>query len=145
MDTLGGVQATNRYILQTILESPYPGSNTTSSADDRTAFDMVVRNYDSCMNVTAINNTNLDGILQIAKKITELFPVADFASNTTLADKDHDAMADAIAYLSQNGVPVFGEFWTGADPQVPVSTKINWSWITSLTRIGRYGACFWCK
>jgi hypothetical protein len=106
---------------------------------------MVVRNYNSCMNVTAINNTNLDGILQIAKKVTELFPVADFASNTTLSDKDLDAMADTIAYLSQNGVPVFGEFWTGADPQVPVSTKIAGSWITSLTEIGRYSACFWCE
>lgn len=88
---------------------------------------MVVKNYNSCMNVTAINNTNMDGFMPIAKKITELFPVdvADFASNTTLVDQDLDAMADTLAYLSQNGVPIFGEFWTGSDPQVPVRTSMS--------------------
>jgi hypothetical protein len=74
-DTLTVVESSNKYVLRTILESPYPGSNSTSSPDDRTAFDMVVKNYNSSMNVTAINNTNLDGIMQITKKFTELFPV----------------------------------------------------------------------
>lgn len=77
------------------------------------------------MNVTAINNTGLEGIMQIVAKVTELFPVdvADFVSNATLADHDFDAMADALVYLSRNGVPVFGEFWTGPDSQVPVRLK----------------------
>lgn len=123
-------------MLQSILEGEYPGADSMQNdSDGRTAFDMVVQNYQSCMNESAIEAASNDTLMhEIVSNITNLFPVseADQTSNATLVEEDLSAMADAIAYLQSIGVPVFGEFWTIADTQNPVSTMTS-SCIQSVT------------
>lgn len=95
-----------------------------NNSDDRTAFDMMLHNFKSCMDEASIEATSNDTLMhEIESNITTLFPFshADLISNATLAEGDLDAMADAIAYLQSIGVPVFGVFWTIADTQNPVS------------------------
>jgi hypothetical protein len=83
---------------------------------------MAVNNYNSCMN-GSVDEPELAGLREVVGQIIELFPVneTDTSSNATLAEQDMDAFADAISYLAEIGVPVFGEFWSIPDPQVPVS------------------------
>jgi hypothetical protein len=76
------------------------------------------------MNESGIEAASNDTLMhEIVSNITSLFPVseADLTSNATLVEEDLSAMADAIAYLQSIGIPVFGEFWTTADTQNPVS------------------------
>jgi hypothetical protein len=75
------------------------------------------------MNVTAVEASGLGGIPEIIQDLAELFHVedADYTSNETITEKDYDALANATVYLARIGVPLFGEFWTVADMQNPVS------------------------
>jgi hypothetical protein len=84
---------------------------------------MLVTNYRSCMNVTAVEASRLGIVPEMIEKITKLFPVseADYESNATVSEKDYDGLAQTITYLAEMGVPVFGEFWTVADNQNTVS------------------------
>jgi hypothetical protein len=88
---------------------------------------MLVTNYNSCTNETAINASALGGIPDHIKQITELFPVGDddYSNNNTLTEQDYDSLASVITYLSKIGVPIFGEFWTISDPQFPVRLRIH--------------------
>lgn len=84
---------------------------------------MLVTNYNSCMNETAVNASAFGGIPEVIQQIAKLFPVESegyATTNDTLTEKDYDSFADVIAYLSKIGVPIFGEFWTVADNQFPV-------------------------
>ncbi|KAF2029390.1 hypothetical protein EK21DRAFT_112944 [Setomelanomma holmii] len=81
---------------------------------------MVVKNYNSCMNVSA-NEIDLDGMRNIVQRVIKTFQINTTSedSNATLSEYDMDALADTIAYLARIGVPVFGEFWTIPDPRFP--------------------------
>ena len=94
-----------------------------STPVDKSNFDKVVKNYDACMNGTAIEASGLGGIPDIINQITTRFSVSnsDYTSNATLSAKDYDALAHTIAYLASIGVPVFGDFWIDYDNQNPVS------------------------
>ncbi|KAH7095480.1 hypothetical protein FB567DRAFT_31232 [Paraphoma chrysanthemicola] len=121
LNTIGSIQATNSHILRTILEGPYSPSNSTPvDPSDQEAFNMVVKNYNSCMNASS-DAPDLAGLQEIVAQIVELFPSnsTDATSNDTLTERDMDAFAGTIAYLAGIGVPVFGEFWTIPDPQNP--------------------------
>ena len=74
------------------------------------------------MNNETVEANGLGEIPEIIAKLAELFPVEDYSSSELLSEQDYDAFASAIIYLAEIGVPVFGEFWTIADTQVPVST-----------------------
>lgn len=97
-----------------------------STPEDKSNFDKVVRNYNTCMNGTAIEASGLGGIPDIINQIVARFPVSnsDYTSNATLSTKDYDALADTIAYLTSIGVPVFGDFWIDYDNQNPVSYNL---------------------
>ncbi|CAO2652691.1 Nn.00g021020.m01.CDS01 [Neocucurbitaria sp. VM-36] len=116
--TIEEVGEINKYVLRSILEGPYP-SQGNSTGDDETIFNMLVTNYNSCMNNETIEAAGLGEIPEIIAKIAELFPVEDYASGESFSEKDHDALSSAIIYLAELGVPVIGEFWTVADTQVP--------------------------
>jgi hypothetical protein len=123
MNTLLAVAQANVHGLREILDGPYPHNNsTTSISDDRAAFEMLVQNYQSCMNVSAIRASKSTGLQKILRDVAQLFPanLSIGTANVTLVEADLEPFADAIAYLSRIGVPIFGEFWTSPDPQVPV-------------------------
>lgn len=88
---------------------------------------MLATNYNSCMNETAVNSSAIGGVPEIITKIDELFPLGEngYSSNDTITEQDFDSLASVIVYLSKIGVPVFGEFWTVADPQFPVRHHIH--------------------
>jgi len=111
----------NQYILRQILEKPYPNRGNQSDPDDKAIFDLMVKNYNSCMDNTTIESSEPTEALEMVAKLAELFPVEDYSSNETITEADHQPLADAITYLAKNGVPLFGEFWTAPDSQNPVS------------------------
>ncbi|CAI6255679.1 unnamed protein product [Periconia digitata] len=109
----------NKYLLKSILDRPYP--NNSDSSDDKPSFDMMVTNYQSCMNQKTRDNSSMVDIGNMVSELTKLFPVTDeeCTTNKTIEDKDQDSLAKAIAFLTKKGVPFLGEFGVLPDNQNP--------------------------
>jgi hypothetical protein len=119
--TLDDIQRDNSYILREILEKPYLNKGNHSDSDDKVIFEMMVKNYNSCMDNATVESSQPIEVQEMVLKLAELFPVKDYSSNDTFKESDHQALANAITYLARNGVPLFGDFWTSPDFQNPVS------------------------
>lgn len=138
--TLDSINSANQYILEEIMTRPYPTTGNQSDPDDKAIFDMLVKNYNSCMD----NSTTGDAVPKEAQEmiatLAELFPVKDYSSNDTIKQADHESLTDAIVYLTKNGVPLFGEFSTSPDFQNPVSLLDVSMWYAVAQRfLGCYG------
>ncbi|KAH6676951.1 hypothetical protein F5X68DRAFT_37745 [Plectosphaerella plurivora] len=133
-EVLGRIQNTNIHIIQTMLENAEPANVTV--ADEAEILELLLQNYASCMNETAVNATGPAGIAAIVSELTELFPIDDYASNDTMTDEDLDAFVDATAYLASIGVNLFGDFSTYQDMENP-DTVVPWYTVVSLYRIDR--------
>ncbi|KAI3326189.1 Metalloprotease [Xylariaceae sp. AK1471] len=120
VSTLDDIQAVNSYFLKDVLNGTYPITQD-STPDDEEIFSLLKQDMAACMNVNAINASNLAGIPDIVSRVIELFPVGDSAEDN-VDPQTYDDLANTIAYLASVGVPVFGDFWTFSDMQNPDTT-----------------------
>ncbi|KAI1128939.1 Metalloprotease [Nemania abortiva] len=120
VSALNDVQLVNSDVLEHVLNGTYPNTHD-STPDDEEIFSMLKQDLAACMDVNAINASNLAGIPDIVSQVTELFPVSD-REHENVNQENYDDLANSIAYLTSIGVPVFGDFWTFPDMQDPDTT-----------------------
>lgn len=121
-EALGRLQYANIHVVQTLLGNENPALE----GDDKEMFNVLQKNYLSCMDEQAINATDPQGLLSLVSNVTQLFPLGDggYTSNDTMAGEgDLDAFADATAYLASIGVALFGDFATFQDMKNPVRSS----------------------
>ncbi|KAJ4301723.1 hypothetical protein N0V90_003816 [Kalmusia sp. IMI 367209] len=113
------VDAANKLVLRSILENSDPPHANTS--EERSIFYMLITNYNSCMNNNTIEESGFGQLPQLLQNISSIFHIeeGDYLSNTTMKERDYDAFAQAIVFMTKHGIPLFGEFWTTPDYQNP--------------------------
>lgn len=105
----------SQQILRHVLESPYSDAHpmvAASSAAEQEIFRKLQDQYKACMNETKIKQIGISPLLEVLRKIGDLFPAADpeLKLQKQLLDKSENKLSNTIIYLESIGVTALVNF-----------------------------------
>lgn len=105
----------SQQILRHVLESPYSDAHpmvAASSTAEQEIFRKLQDQYKACMNETKIKQIGISPLLEVLRKIGDLFPAADpeLKLQKQLLDKSENKLSNTIIYLESIGVTALVNF-----------------------------------
>ena len=108
----------SQQILRHVLESPYTDGHQLvklSSSTEKGLFEKIQKAYDACMDEETIKELGSGPLLEILRKVDQLFPVADSQEiletfREDLPYKGKNNLSNTIAYLKSIGVSALVSF-----------------------------------
>ena len=139
------MQENSQQVLRHVLESPYSdaaqqiGSLTDDPTADKAIFDKLKGAYDACMDEEKIKKIGSDPLLDVLRKIQELFPASrphrmldsfprlETQQQKGLFYKGENQLSTTVSFLTSIGINSVISFGVGADDRDPDSVVISLS------------------